>query len=244
MTDRPSQPSASPVPPADIRQIPALVHGTYFVVPPSAPAPGSDGPPLLVGFHGYGENAERHLAELRQIPGSAGWLLCAIQALHPFYNQKTGDVVASWMTRLDREHAIADNIRYAGEVVAAVRRDFAAGGTLVYAGFSQGAAMAYRAAAAGSSGPGACRGVLALGGDVPPELADLDLVGFPQVLIGCGTGDTWYTSDKLEHDLALLAGKGVRARSAIYQGGHEWTEELRRAAGDFLAEVLTSSPVP
>jgi predicted esterase len=236
VTDRPPQL------PAEARRIAALVHGTYFVVPPSTPAPGSAGPPLLVGFHGYGENAERHLAELRRIPGSAGWLLCAVQALHPFYNQKTGDVVASWMTRLDREHAIADNVRYAGEVVAEVRRDFGTGGTLVYAGFSQGAAMAYRAAAAGSSGLGTCSGLLALGGDVPPELADLDLADFPQVLIGRGIGDTWYTPDKLERDLALLAGKGVRARPVIYQGGHEWTEDLRRAAGDFLAEILAPAP--
>lgn len=236
MTDR----SGRPQPSFEARQIQALVHGTYFVESPSAPAPGADGPPLLVGFHGYGENAERHLAELRQIPGSAGWLLCAVQALHPFYNQKTGDVVASWMTRLDREHAIADNVRYVGEVVAEVRRDFGAGETLVYAGFSQGAAMAYRAAAAGASGSGACRGLVVLGGDVPPEL---DLTGLPQVLIGRGTGDTWYTQDKLERDLALLAGKGVRARSLVYQGGHEWTEEFRRAAGAFLAEIHTSSPV-
>jgi predicted esterase len=242
--DRPPQSPALPAPPADTRQIPALVHGTYFVVPPSstAPVPGSAGPPLLVGFHGYGENAERHLAELRRIPGSAGWLLCAIQALHPFYNQKTGDVVASWMTRLDREHAIADNVRYAGGVVAEVRRDFGAGETLVYAGFSQGAAMAYRAAAAESSGLGACRGLIALGGDVPPELAELDLAGFPQVLIGRGIADSWYTPDKLDLDLALLAGKGVRARPVVYQGGHEWTEEFRQAAGGFLAEVLSAEP--
>jgi predicted esterase len=231
--------SVRPARRTEARQIPALVHGTYLLAPPEAPGSGAAGAPLLVGFHGYGENAERHLAELGRIPGSEGWLLCAVQALHPFYNQKTGEVVASWMTRLDRERAIADNVRYSAGVVAEVRRELGAGETLVYAGFSQGVAMAYRAAAAGEAvGAGASHGLIVVGGDVPPELADRDLAGFPPVLLGRGTGDTWYTDDKLERDLALLAAKGVRVRPLVYQGGHEWTEELRRAAGAFLAEVL------
>ncbi len=228
--------------PAEHRQIAAEVHGTYLVVPPTPPAAAAaGGPPLLVGFHGYGENAERHLAELRQIPGSAEWLLCAIQALHPFYNQKTGEVVASWMTKLDRERAIADNVRYAAAVVAAVRQSHGAGETVVYAGFSQGAAMAYRAAAAAGTSGLAARGLIALGGDVPPELAEHDLTGFPPVLIGRGIGDSWYVAEKMERDLALLSGKGVQTRPVVYQGGHEWTDEIRAAVGAFLAELLQPS---
>jgi len=46
-----------------VRTIPTTVHGRYLV---------RDGPPerLLVGFHGYGETAEAHMAELEQIPAS------------------------------------------------------------------------------------------------------------------------------------------------------------------------------
>ena len=73
------------------RSIAATVHGTYLV---QAPAEAGAGPaPLVVGFHGYGERAADHLAALRRIPGADRWLLCAIQALHPFY-KKTGEVVA------------------------------------------------------------------------------------------------------------------------------------------------------
>ena len=42
-----------------------------------------------------------------------------MQALHPFYT-KTERIVASWMTRQDRELAIADNIRYVQAVIDAV----------------------------------------------------------------------------------------------------------------------------
>jgi len=123
------------------REIAALVHGRYLFE-----APETTGCPLLVGFHGYGENAEKHLEELRRLPGSSRWALCAVQALHPFYN-RSGDVIACWMTRLQRERAILDNVRYVASVVAELKRELPVSDQLVYLGFSQGAAMAYRAAA-------------------------------------------------------------------------------------------------
>ena len=42
----------------------ARVHGRVLVLEAAA---GGDAP-LLLGFHGYGENAERSLADLRAIP--------------------------------------------------------------------------------------------------------------------------------------------------------------------------------
>jgi predicted esterase len=211
------------------RQIATLVHGRYVVE-----APGGEGCPLLVGFHGYGENAERHLEELRRIPGASRWVLCAIQGLHPFYN-RTGEVIASWMTRLDREHAILDNVLYVSRVVAQVKREFATSERLGYLGFSQGAAMAYRASA--SSGH-RCQGVVVLGGDVPPELERRDLSHFPPVLLGRGSSEEWYDAAKMEHDVGLLRSRGVDVRPLVFEGGHEWTNEFRAAAGQFLQEVL------
>src|SRR4029077_9861550 len=119
-----------------IRTIPATTHGRYLV---------RQGPPerLLVGFHGYGENAEVHMGQLRQIPGIERWTAVAVQALHPFYLNRSGEIVASWMTSLDRELAIEDNRAYVRSVVAAFRPPR----HLVFLGFSQGVAMAYRAAA-------------------------------------------------------------------------------------------------
>jgi predicted esterase len=209
------------------RQIATAVHGHYLVEVPPEPAG------CLVGFHGYGESAERHLAELRRIPGAAGWALCAVQALHPFYNRQ-GEVIASWMTRLDREQAIADNVGYVAAVVGELRREVPANSCLVYLGFSQGAAMAYRAAAACGH---PCRGIIVLGGDVPPELGERDLAGFPPVLLGRGSSEEWYDAVKMEHDVELLRGKGVEVQPLIFDGGHEWTDEFRAAAARFLRDV-------
>src|SRR6188474_2355549 len=92
---------------------------------------------LLVGFHGYAETAEIHLAELEKLPGIERWSVASIQALHPFYT-RSGSIVASWMTKLDRELAVADNIAYVRRVLASLP----APRTLVFVGFSQGATMA------------------------------------------------------------------------------------------------------
>jgi predicted esterase len=214
--------------------VPTRVHGTVLCRGPLEKRDGAV--PLLVGFHGYGENAEGHLAELVRIPGTEHWAVAAVQALHPFYT-RTQEVVASWMTRFDREHAIEDNIAYVGAVVERLRERIAgsAEGPLVYAGFSQGVAMAYRAAA-GSGAP--CHGVIALGGDVPPEISDRELAGLPAVLVGAGIGESFYTPSKLNDDIARLRAAGVDARPAPFAGGHEWTDEFRLVAGRFLAERL------
>src|SRR5208283_2019971 len=97
----------------ETRLISTAITGRYLVEP--APQAGA---PLLVGFHGYGQRAEHLLEELRRIPGAAGWTLVAVQALHRFYSPKTQEVVGSWMTSLDRDQAIEDNLAYVLGVLA------------------------------------------------------------------------------------------------------------------------------
>ena len=217
------------------RHIATLVHGRYLVEAPADPT----GCPLLVGFHGYGETADKSMEELRKIPGAAQWVLCAVQGLHPFYN-RAGDVIASWMTRQDRELAIADNVRYAASVVAELQRTVPpsgqTSGRLAFLGFSQGAAMAYRAAAGGGH---ACHGVVVLGGDVPPELEARDLPAFPPVLLGRGSSEEWYDAAKMEHDVEFLRRRNIDVRPLVFTGGHEWTNEFRAAAGAFLREIFS-----
>jgi predicted esterase len=216
-------------------QVPTTVHGHCELEGPDG---GAAPRPLLIGFHGYAETAERHLEALRRIPGIDGWWRCAVQALHPFYRGKTGEVVASWMTRFNRELAIADNVRFVDEVLTRVRNDHPVREPVAWVGFSQGTAMAYRAAAAAGR-----RGqvLLALGGDVPPELAEIELVDFPRVLIGRGATDPWYSEERLVADVALLEKKGVAVEVCRFEGGHEWGEAFCRAAGRVLEDAERSA---
>jgi predicted esterase len=200
----------------ETRLVATTVHGRYLLR--------EGGKGLLVGFHGYAENAEIHLAAIETIPGVRDWAIAAVQALHPFYT-KAEAVVASWMTRMDREEAIADNIQYVRRVVEELgnRRP------LVFAGFSQGAAMAYRAAAHVP-----CDGVIALGGDLPPDVVAQEPVQLPKrVLVGRGERDEWFTAEKLEKDLRFLR-TVADVTVCVHVGGHEWTDEFREAVGKFL----------
>jgi predicted esterase len=211
--------------------IEATVHGRYLARPVrGAPAP------LIVGFHGYGENAERLFEAMIEIPGIVGWNVVVVQALHPFYNTRSGAVVASWMTTLDRELAIADNGGYVLGVVADVRSRLEIEGPTAFLGFSQGTAMAYRAAAAAGS---SCDAIVALAGDVPAEIAP-DATRGLRVLIGRGASDEWYDEAKMETDLARLRTMGAEVETCVFEGGHEWTPQFRSACREFLNGLSAS----
>jgi predicted esterase len=210
-----------------VRTIPAQAHGRYLVEPSRSAAPA----PLLVGFHGYAEAAEAELDRLRAIAPDGDWLIVSVQAMHPFYRRHSQDVVANWMTRQDRELAIADNIGYVSAVVDAVAREWPLTPALVFSGFSQGVAMAFRAAV---SSPRAVSGAIVSGGDVPPEIAQAALSRVPRVLIARGLRDAWYTSEKFNADTARLNGAGTAVLPLEFDGGHEWAPPLVDAAAGFL----------
>jgi len=215
---------------ARVEVLPARVHGRYLI---REGKPESCG--VLVAFHGYGMSAAEMLVEVETIPGIEDWTVVSIQGLNRFYNTRSQEVVASWMTGQDRELAIADNIAFVGDVVARVFETEQIAGPLAYLGFSQGTAMAYRAAA-GVDHP--CHGVVALGGDVPPELAGRDLASGPRVLIGRGLSDEWYSEEKLESDLEILRSLGCEADVERFSGGHEWTDEFRQRCREFLTRLI------
>ena len=218
-----------------VETIEARTLGQYLVSSPSAPGPGPA--QLLVGFHGYGENAECHLQKLRRLPGTGNWLLVSIEALHRFYDFKHDAIVGSWMTRQNREAAITHNLAYVRSILEAVKQDWNTTELLVSVGFSQGVAMAYRASVRSGH---SCAGVIALAGDVPPELQEDSSIGWPRVLVGRGRDDTWYTQAKMDADLAFLRTAGASVESLVFAGGHEWTDEFRAAAGRFLAGLTDS----
>lgn len=186
---------------------------------------------LLVGFHGYAETADASFAELATIPGTDSWDVAAVQALHPFYT-RSGNIVASWMTSVDRELAIADNLEYVRRVLATLGTPR----TLVFLGFSQGATMAARAAAYAARP----HGLILLGGDVPAEIRDDPAAVLPPMLLSRGERDEWYTDEKLKKDLNWLESR-TSVRTLVFDGGHEWSDAFRAAAGEFLARFRLSA---
>ena len=213
-----------------------MIHGRYSVRLASGDPAG-----LLVGCHGYAQSAESFALDLEAIPGVERWLLVSVQGLHRFYT-RGGAVVASWMTSQDRELMIADNTAYLRQVVAQVRAEQAAvlgtSAPLVFLGFSQGVAMAFRAAA---DHPDDCAGIVALGGDVPPDVRAAT-ASLPPVLLGRGSTEEWYTEERMRSDVAWLRGIGTDLTLCEYAGGHEWTDPFRSAAAAFLTRRAASVP--
>jgi len=219
----------------DLRHIAASVHGRYLLRVPEGVEPEV----LVVGFHGYGEGAAEAMLAVEKLVGERPWARAAIQALHPFYRRRDGAVVSCWMTRLDRELAIADNIGYVDRVLSAIRREVPSIRRTGVVGFSQGVAIAYRTVAH-TGHP--CDALVVLAGDVPPDVYALDLPGFPPVLIGRGWNEKLYTASQLSADLATLGRMGVSARAEQFDGGHEWSPVFVEAATRFLDDNLAERP--
>lgn len=200
------------------------IHGRYLVSTPAGAGPH----PWMLGFHGYGERAEHQMTVHEALDPEGRWGKVSVQALHRFYTRHE-DVVASWMTREDRELAIADNLAYVAAVVAEVQKDAAWASPPVITGFSQGVAMAYRAALLLRAA-----GLIVLAGDVPPDVVP-HASRLPPTLIGRGVDDAWYSQEKLDADRAVLRDAGVRVDVCEFEAGHVWDPAMIAAAQRFLA---------
>jgi hypothetical protein len=195
------------MPEASVHAIAVTTHGRYLVRPPLAGA----GRVAVVGFHGYMQGAGDLLAELERLPGSASWLLVSVQGLHRFYDRGLQQVVASWMTRQDRELAIADNVAYVDAVVDAVRAEH---------GFER---LVFH-------------GLVMLAGDVAPEVR-AGAARLPRTVIGRGTGDTFYTDERFAADREWLEDRGALGAAVEFIGGHQFTDTFRAAASALIAAV-------
>jgi predicted esterase len=215
----------------ETRTIEARTHGRYLIRKPAGTGPW----PLLVGFHGYRENAAMHLAALEAVDGADAWLLVAVQGLHRFYT-RGGDVVASWMTKEDRDLAIADNVAYVRQVIDAVRAEYSTTETLVFAGFSQGTAMAFRAAAHVPA-----TALIVVGADVPPDVAAGTTVPLPPILYGRGDRDELYAARLHADDVAALERMGVVVESVTFDGGHELSADFLRFMGRMMSRFSRRS---
>ncbi|MBI2212309.1 MAG: hypothetical protein HYU52_01570 [Acidobacteria bacterium] len=198
---------------SNVRTIATTMHGRYLL----ERLGDAQSHLLIVGFHGYAQSAQAILEPMRAF-APVGSTLVAVQALHRFYSRSQQQVVASWMTREDRKLMLADNLEYIGRVIASARDECAAPiAPMVFVGFSQGTAMAWRAAIQHPSP------VIALGGDIPPELTSEVLARIPCALVGHPSLDEWYTHDKHQSDLSRLAEAGCSAEGRDLAGGHEWS---------------------
>lgn len=218
-----------PAPAPLVRQAAAAVHGRFVV----RPAAEGNTAHWLVGFHGQAQSAEEFMSSLEMVRPGRAWLVASVQGLHRHYT-RGGRIVATWMTSQDRERAIADNVAWVNAALDAIAAEFGPPRAIVYAGFSQGVAMAYRAARLGSREAAA---IVAAGGDVPAELLSPGGRAWPSVLAMTGAADTWYTPERLEADAGRMRALGVEVRTLVHAGAHEWNDAVAAEAAELLRGI-------
>jgi predicted esterase len=171
---------------------------------------------VLIAFHGYGETPQK-LLELFAAAGITDRsLVVAPWGLHHYYDRK-GEVVASWLTRFERECRIEELRRHSLRIWEEIRRRH---GELPLAlfGFSQGAANVYRV---GLLPELPARALYVLGGDMPPETVS-ELAAAPRrpVHLLWGEGDEVVPIERMEADAARLAAAGFPLARTVVKGGH------------------------
>ena len=210
----------------DTLSIETPTHGRVLV---SRPVGASN--VTLVAFHGYAQGADEMMSELRTTPGSENWTIASVQGLNRFYARRDERTVASWMTRQDRDQVIADNIEYVNRVFDAIAHAGPGVSATYVLGFSQGVAMAYRA---GLLTRHRVNGIVAIGGDIPPDTKAVHASDWPRVLVAAGDTDHWFTPDKVAADETFLQTHSVEHQVLRYAAGHVINDDVRAAVAAFV----------
>ena len=173
--------------------------------------------------HGYGQLAAyfaRHFAFLPEADPAT--VVIVPEGLSRFYlNGNGGRVGASWMTRDDRLHEIADHVGYLNQLAGTVLAACSPKVQVTVLGFSQGTATVARWLAQAPFRPAHL--VLWAGGfpdDLPPETSHKLLQSLPLTLV-VGTQDEYVNASQVEQQLAQLRALGSTPRLVRFEGKHE-----------------------
>ncbi len=193
-----------------------ISHTVYY----SVQVPEQMGPhPLLIVLHGFGQVARQFIKVFEPL-ARKGILVAAPQGAHHFYTHlEKGQVGFSWLTRYERDQSVVDFVGYMEQFYKLLQERFEVDSQRVLMlGFSQGVSMAYRTWAH-SSVP--VRGVVACGGDLPPDIVE-QLEGLPpiQILLVHGRQDEEVPPEKAQETLKHLTAAGLKPKLIDFEGGH------------------------
>ena len=173
---------------------------------------------LWIVVHGYGQLARFFLNAFEEQAGSN--FIAAPEGLSRYYTDAAHQRVgATWMTREDREHEIADHIDYLDSLYATLRME-TGDIPLRVLGFSQGVATVSRWLAHGRSP--AAQAVL-WGGALPPELTAPRLkqaFGSGTVDLVHGSQDQLVTEAVFRSNAERLQRAAIPVRPHAFPGAH------------------------
>lgn len=163
-------------------------------------------------IHGYAQKGDVFLQSFQEL-ANENILLVAPEALNKFYTKGGyGDVVASWMTRDNRENEIENYVAYIESVVTYFQQKGFT--TFNILGFSQGVATVSRFLKFSSII--SFDKVILFAGEIPAEVDYNQLSNFKKLFYICGDNDPFFNATAMQAKYSNIAGM----QFMLFEGGH------------------------
>jgi predicted esterase len=209
------------------RNIEVRKTARYFLL--GEPSQATD---ILFVCHGYGQLASVFLEQFQGI-SDRKFLIVAAEGLHRFYWEKfSGRVVASWMTKEDRDSDINDYVLFLDAVHDEVKPLCPPGVRVHALGFSQGAATVARWVARSEM---KIESLIFWAGEFPKDI-NLEVIeerfNALRLIVVCGSADQFISNTKLYQD--SFVNLGMKPENVVFEGKHMIEEETLRRLVDSL----------
>jgi predicted esterase len=176
---------------------------------------------LWLVLHGYGQLAEFFVRKFKPVFSPQRLFVAPEGTNYHYLEGFQGRVGANWMTKHERETAIANNHRFLNTLIDSLLAKYLRRPTVHVLGFSQGAATATRWA---SHWDGKIATMVLWAGGFA---LDLDLkvtrgaISQTDVVLALGDQDKLISPDLIRKQEELISNLGIEVRQLSYSGGHE-----------------------
>ncbi len=179
-----------------------------------------------MAFHGYGQQAKR-LTSKFEIFKETGHLVVAPEGLHRFYWEGVyGDVVASWMTKENRQDDIADYVSFIDKVDEATGFSRKNNVHKIAFGFSQGCSTLWRWIL--NSHPDIdC--IVLWAGWLPEDMLfkqHLEYLQSRKIYFIYGDEDKYLTSERLDVLFQRFDDALLNIEKIVFEGGHRVDRDI------------------
>lgn len=181
---------------------------------------------ILVCFHGYGQLAEFFIKKFLPFASKEVLVLAPEGTNYQYLKEFTGRIGANWMTRHERELAIANNHVFLNSLLEEILGNFEVHPRIAVLGFSQGAATATRWASVWNQKVDFLilwAGVFAH--DMQVESAKVNFEE-TQIFSVFGNQDEFVSSEIIEKQREFIDILGKEAEEYQFSGGHEIPNEI------------------
>jgi predicted esterase len=167
--------------------------------------------------HGYAQLASEFINEFNII-ANENRLVVAPEGLHRFYHKGGADrVVASWMTKEDREDDIRDYISWLDMAAADILLSCRADVKVTVLGFSQGAATVTRWITAGMTH---IDHLILWCGFFPPDIREDFSIADTQLTVVTASEDRFITEEETQRQLTNIKARHATYKHIRFEGHH------------------------